>query len=748
MLTTRKWHGTWIAGTPGWIDTGRDWRDDQKRYTLPAPYLRKRFTLKEFPKSAVLYLASGGYHELYVNGAKADDRVLTPCVSQFDVHVNYLEYDLTSLLKAGENAITVILGNGEFNANTSEVWNFIHAAWRDFPRMLCDLVVDGELALKSDNTWKKADSPIVFDSFRSGETYDFSKEIPGVFEADFDDSAWQNAFAVRPVAGALIREDMEPCRVCQVAEPVEIRKVRGDQMLFDMGKNYTGWAEVELELADDVTEPLEVVLEFGEQLKEDGTAERTNIATFALDGWEHQIGRMYLTPGRKSFLWRPHFTYFGYRYIHLRCSQLDKIHVTRMQALFIHNDFPSLGNFTSSNATLNQLQEVTRQSFLTNFTGIPTDCPHREKNGWTGDHSLAMATGYWNYDALKAYKNFLQVFVDTQRPSGELAPIAPTAGWWWNCGPGWDYVLFQGAWEARRFFGDDSVIHDYYDAMRKYMGFADMMDVDGLMEYGLGDWCAPVPERRPSTRLTSSAWVFSMYQRMQVFAKMTGHEEDIPWYAKREAELRENILKEFLHADDTVEQDFLSSIACLVFFHICDDATAKRLADRLVAKVREIGHKCDFGIFGAKWIPRVLADYGYAEDALQIFLQPEYPGYVFMLKNGATTLWESFQGKDSRDHIMFGDLSAWCYEYLAGIQPRFDGPGFSKVELVPNVVSQLESFQAEHALPNGRAIKAGWKKENGKVIYTVELPEGTEATLRLPGKATQVVLAGQHSFEI
>jgi len=755
MTTTRKWDGLWIADNPSFIDCGREYGTDLKKYVRPAPYLRKRFVLSGPFQSAVLYLASGGWHELYVNGVKADDRVLTPCMSQFNVHVNYLEYDLTGLLRCGENAITVLLGNGAFNSQTNDVWNFNHTAWRDYPRMRCDLVVDGKLALRSDRHWKCASSPIVFDSWRSGEAYDFVKEIPGVFEADFDDSAWGEAFPVRPAPGELILEEMEPCRICEKSAPVSSRQLDGETICYDMGKSITGWAEVEIELAEALSEPVEMLLEFSDRLNPDGTADRPPIAAYTLAPWDFQTGRITLAPGGTKFLWRPHFTYYGYQFIHLHCKELKKIKLLRVEAQFIHNDFADVGDFTSSNEELNRLQAVIRRSFLTNFTGIPTDCPHREKLGWTGDHSMAMATGLWNFDAIKAYKHFLQIFVDTQRPSGELAPIAPNPGWWWNCGPGFDYVLFQGAWELYRIGGDDSVIRHHYDAMKRYLQFTEFMEVDGLVEYGLGDWGHPERElgenstRMASMRLVCSAWVYSMWERLAVFAKMTGHEADVSWAQSKAAQFRQNIRREFLHDDGSVDRyDQAASLACVLFFHFCTEEEAPALVARLVKRVRDFGHKADFGIFGAKWIPRVLGDYGYAEDALKIFLQKEFPGYGYMLEQGATTLWEFWNGKDSRDHTMFGDPSAWCFEYLAGIRPRFDGPAFMKVDLVPNVVPQLDSCQAHHTLPNGRGIQAGWQRQDGKALYTVAIPAGTQATLRLPGKAPQMLQPGEYSFEI
>ncbi|MGN0866465.1 MAG: family 78 glycoside hydrolase catalytic domain [Oligosphaeraceae bacterium] len=747
-----SWTAPWISAFPGWVNTGRVAARDLPAHVPPAPYLRRRFFLEEEPAAPCrLQLVSAGWHELYVNGEKADDRVLTPCVSQFNVHVNGVEYDLTGRLHQGWNALTVLLGNGLFNGDTSEVWNFLHASWRDFPRMSCVLTVGDRPVLISDPSWRCHESPLVYNSFRSGECYDFSREIPGVLQASFDDSDWKNAHVVRPPAGSVRWEEMEPCRICQRLAPVELRPLKDGEWMADMGTNLTGWARIELTFPEPLAEPREVRMLFGERLKpEDGTADRENVGMFILEGCANQESRALLCAGRDRFVWRQYFTYFGYRYIHIQGKGLQDAKV-KVEGLFIHNDFPQAGEWTSSSPALNRLQQVILQSYLSNFTGIPTDCPHREKNGWTGDCSLAMETGLWNFHARKAYKNFLRVFVDGQRPSGELPPIAPLADWYWNCGPGWDALLFVAAWNLLLYCGDDSPAREHYDAMKRYLAFSEQMEVDGLVEYGLGDWCAPVQQNIPATRLTSSAWICDMLEKFAFFARRFGQGEDARQAEARRERMKAALQKEYLREDGTVEQDWPSSLACFLYFGLCRDKTEEaRLAARLAEKVRADGHRVNFGIFGAKWIPRVLADHGFGTDALELFLQPNFPGYQDTLNRGATTLWETWNGDASLQHIMFGDPSAWCYQYLGGIRPRISEPAFAAVDLAPQFVPQLTSFQCRHSLPDGRELAAGWRREGKNALYQVRIPQGVKATLHLPGTPPREIPPGdsQYSAEL
>lgn len=745
-----SWTAPWISAVPGWVNVGRVAARDLPAHSRPAPYLRRRFFLEQEPASPCrLQLVSAGWHELYVNGEKADDRVLSPCVSQFDVHVNGVTYDLTGRLHQGWNALTVLLGNGLFNPDTSEVWNFLHAAWRDFPRMSCRLFLGDQEVLKSDNTWRCQESPLVYNSFRSGECYDFSREIPGVFQADFPDDTWENACVVRPPAGAVRWEEMEPCRICQRLTPVEIRPLKNGEVMVDMGTNLTGWAQVELEFPEPLAEPQEVRMLFGERLNpEDGTAERGNVNMFILEDCPNQESRAILAAGRQHFSWRQYFTYFGYRYIHIQGKGLENVKL-KVEGLFIHNDFPQAGEWTSSSPALNRLQQVVLQSYLSNFTGIPTDCPHREKNGWTGDTSLAMETGLWNYHAQKAYQNFLRIWVDGQRPSGELPPIAPVAGWYWNCGPGWDALLFVACWNLLLYCGDDSPAREHYEAMKRYLAFSEQMEVDGLVEYGLGDWCAPGRKVFPAFRLTSSGWICFMLEKFVFFARRFGHQEDARQAEVRRERMKAALRQEYLRPDGTVEQDLPASIACFLYFGLCQgEEEETRLVERLVRKVRENGHRVSFGIFGAKWIPRVLADHGFAADALELFLQPHFPGYQNMLLHGATTLWETWEGMDSLQHIMFGDPSAWAYQYLGGIRPRISAPGFAAVDLAPQMPPQLDSFQCRHRLPDGRELAAGWQRQGQEVVYRVHIPQGIQATLRLPGKAPQEIPEGDSQYRL
>ena len=228
----RKWTGRWISAR------GSGYPQDN---VSPAHYLRKTFFCAEKPQDAVIYLCGLGWHELYINGHKADDRVLAHSVTQYDRHVSFIEYNVAHLLQEGKNAVTVILGNGWYNCQTHVAWGLEKAAWRDFPKLLCDIFVDGELVACSDRSWKVGESPITFNALRNCQFYDARKEIPGVFEVDFDDSAWKNALLCNPPGGRIVPEVVQPCKVMQSYPAVSKRFVTCWESTYDFGVDLTGW---------------------------------------------------------------------------------------------------------------------------------------------------------------------------------------------------------------------------------------------------------------------------------------------------------------------------------------------------------------------------------------------------------------------------------------------------------------------------------------------------------------------------
>jgi len=711
MNTERQWTGFWI------------------RYEAdPAPYLRKRFELTAMPENAFLHLCGLGWHELYVNGRKADDRVLAPAVSQFDKHVSYISYDVTSLLKAGKNAITVLLGNGWYNCRTQEVWNFVHAVWLDSPKMLCDLECDGKIVMSSDDSWKVHPSPILFNQLRNGEKYDARLEISGVYDSDFDDSCWRNADYCNPPGGVIVKEEMEPCRICaKIAGTPHEFLTR--ELVYDFGVNLTGWCELEAEGPAGA----EIVLIYSERILDNGDITRENISMF-IKGGDCQTDRYFLKGNGKE-VWHPRFTYHGFRYCKV-CWYVPDVKVNKLTAHFIHNDFVEIGKFESSSKMLNTLQKITRQSYLSNYTGIPTDCPHREKNGWTGDAQLTMETGLWNFDVAKAIAHFEQVLADTQRPNGQLPGIAPASGWGynWGSGPAWDIYLFEAPARIALFTGNDALFLRYLPQMELYLDYCrSMAHEGGLVAFGLGDWCCYDHAKMTPPELTCSAYYFYA-------AKLISRYK--PEYANTAEAICAAINRKYYKGNGIYANGERTAMACALYFGIAEESERSKVADALVMAIRKSKHKAGFGILGAKYIPRALADYGYADDAFQVITQPEFPGWGWWVNHGATSLHESWNSSSSLNHIMFGDISAWMYQYAAGIVPLAATPGFSHFRLAPCFINGLDFVRAEHRSPFGM-IRVSWKRTANGIEYECEIPKGSTADLCVNGKTEQSLTGHQ-----
>lgn len=725
MNTERNWSGYWInsgrgMGTP-------------TTATPAAPYLRATFECKSTPGKATVFLCGLGWHELYVNGRKADDRVLAPVATQFDRHVSWIEYDITPFVRPGKNAVAVLLGNGWYNCQTAEVWSFDKAPWRDLPKLICDIEIDGVTIAKSDTSWKTHDTPVTFDALRNGEFYDARLEIPGFADPDLDDSSWKNAAQCNPPGGRIVKEELEPCKVMKHYSAIAAKHLDSNATIYDFGTNLTGWCRIKIKGPAGTR----IKIVYSEHVRPvSGDIDREYIAMFVKSG-EFQTDEYILKGSEEPEIYEPRFTYHGFRYA--KVYQWDgRAKLLDIQACFVHNSFRQAGEFESSDRILNALQRNTVQSYLSNFTGIPTDCPHREKNGWTGDAQLAMETGLWNFDCEKACTHFLQIVADTQRPSGQLPGIAPSGGWGynWGSGPAWDSILFEYPWRMYLFRGNTENIRRHYRAMGLYLDYCAGMAENHLVRFGLGDWCHHDRRRIAPVELTSSAYYYYDVTRMVEFANILGKENDAKGYTELAEQIRENFNRKFNNGDGTYADGSWTALAAALYFHLAEETDRARIAEKLVGMVRANGHKTDFGILGAKYVPRVLADCGYADDAFHLITQTQFPGWGFWIENGATSLWEQWNGTSSQNHIMFGDISAWMFEYLGGAVPLKETPGFKHFLLKPALIPSLSHVRMRHETPFG-TLRSEWKRENGKIQCEFEIPQGTSADILLPGSTVE-----------
>jgi alpha-L-rhamnosidase len=378
---------------------------------LPAPLLRREFRVDSPVAEAVVHVCGLGYCELHLNGGKVGDRVLDPVVTQYDRRVRYTTYDVTSELHQGANAIAAVLGNGWYNCHTTDVWHFDKASWRDYPKLLLQLEItyaDGEReVLVSGSDWRVGESPIRFDGLRNGETYDARREMAGWDRPGFDDSAWARAGVVAGPGGELEPQTAPPCRVVETLTPVDVRVLGPGHAVFDLGQNMAGWARLHARGPAGT----EVTLRYAEKLAPDGTVDQGNINSFIKSG-DCQTDRYTLKGTEGEEVWEPRFTYHGFQYVEVT-GYPGTPTVESLEGRVVQTDFDRVGTLSTSDPELNRLQDCTLWAYRGNFVGIPTDCPHREKNGWTGDAQLAAETGLMNFAAAPAYREWLATLVDT-----------------------------------------------------------------------------------------------------------------------------------------------------------------------------------------------------------------------------------------------------------------------------------------------------------------------------------------------
>ena len=696
-----------FGGNPKWIS------GDTKAAEKPAPIVYRDFRLDAVPSQAEITLAVAGWHELSVNGRRVGDEVLSPVTCQPDRRISSMTRDITKFLRKGENRIEVLLGNGWFNCFTEDVWGFFAAPWRDAPMIRGTLEVDGRQLLVTDGEWRACDSPIIFNALRNGEWYDARKE--GLREND------RPATVVKyPPYAAVSPEDAAPCRAFDPIPPVRSFPAGDGGTIYDFGSNRAGWCEIEVSGETGA----KVVIDYDEALTPSNTL-RGNVVMFQRRAGEPRPCQHdeYILAGRADGeRWHPRFTYHGFRYAQVRTT--GTVELKSIRSVFVHSDFAEKGSFEISDPVFAKLLDATRRSYFSNFVGIPTDCPHREKNGWTGDAQLAMETGLWNFDGTDGYAHFLRMILDSQRRNGAIPCINPCTeefGFRWGSGPAWDAVLFEIPWQTFRFTGSDARAQEAFAAMKLYLDFIDeKTDDDGLVDCGLGDWCPPKGFKTAPVRLTDSAYVYEFNRRTAFWADRFADKNAAAKCRARGEAIRAAFNRVFYKGNGVYADGQPTALAAALYFPgLCADGESDKVAEALVRRIREGQHKAAFGILGAKWVPRVLSEHGYNEDAWRLFVQPEYPGWArWMTKYD--TLWENWEDTTtSFNHIMFGDLSAWAFEYLAGI--KITGPGFEKVVIKPYLPEGVDSFSASYESPKGK-IKVHARRLNGQPIYETVLP--------------------------
>lgn len=695
------------------------------------PSLRgiKSFVLGRAPKSASVRVSGLGAFVLYINGRRVGDEVLSPAFTDYQKTVLFCEYDVTELLIKGKNTVAIEVGAGFFNQSTNDVWSFAHAPWRDGEKFILSLISDWREVLFTDRTWRLTNSgPRYHTAIRQGEYYDATLE-DGWLDGGFDASSWSCAALVSPPGGILVKQALPPIRICETVRPVS-RKRGKNGIIFDFGRNISGVCRIKMS----APRGTQIKLSYGEQLTE-GKDEISKYGISMHVDCKEIYTDKYTFRGEGTESFAPEFVYHGFQFAEVSGAEPAQ---DEIEALFIHTDLCDKGSFYSSDSMFNWLISATNTSFLSNFHGFSEDCPHREKNGWTGDAVISVHHAVYRYEMKEAYKKWLRDIVDTQLPSGQISCIAPTGGWGyvWGCGPAWDSALFAIPEAIYRETGDTECFDTVFDAAEKYLEYAKQYeDADGLVLFGLGDWCPPRdsngnPCPVVSNEFSDCCQYLNMLRIMSLMCKTRGEDEKADMYSERAARLLSATRKKYVRGDD-VDNSTASARAIAIYYGIVEGDTARAVADKLAEQTKAAGYTVLCGILGMKAFFSALSEHGHIDTVNKFVHCEEYPSYGFWRKSGATSLWESWSEQTtSRNHHMYSEVARWIYRYIGGI--RNDGIAYDKCTFAPYIFADKASASSSTETPRGK-LSIAWSYENGKFKAALTVPDGTEATLRVKG---------------
>jgi alpha-L-rhamnosidase len=732
LLKEKDWKAKWISKrehrvfrTKGTVILGEHRGEYIQSHAI---YFRQDFEVKPGVKRAIAHICGLGYYELRLNGKKVGDAVLEPAQTDYNKAALYSTYDLTELIQT-KNAIGVVVGNGRM----------IKSYGYDQPKLIAQIEIEyengGRERLVTDDSWKVAFGPLTENGIYSGEKYDAREEQPGWDEANFEDYSWgERAVTVQgpPVDSRLL----PPIRVTGLIRPKSLASPEPDVHLFDFGQNFAGWARLRVQGPRGAT----VSMRYAELRHEDGTLNTSS-------NQNAEARDVYVLRGGGSETYEPRFTYHGFRYLELKGFPGEPT-LDSVEGCLVHTDVPPAGDFSCSHPLINQIHQNVLWGQKSNLMSIPTDCPQRdERHGWLGDAHLAAEEAILNFDMAAFYTKYLEDIRLAQKEDGSLPDtVPPYFGHLYPADPAWGSAYIILAWNMYQFYEDKKILERHFLPLKKYIEFL-RANAEGhiLKKLGkYGDWCPPgsIGPKKTPLELTST-WFY--YHDVAIFSKIAqvlARNDDFRSYGRLAEEIKEAFNKAFLGeeeykavhisaADRLTNQT--SNILPLYLEMVPAGKKAKVIARLLHGLEQDQDFHLDTGIIGTRYLFDVLTQNGAFEAAFRTATQASYPGFGYMIAEGATTLWERWEkltrgGMNSHNHIMLGSIDAWFYRAIAGL--RCLEPGWKRILVNPPLFDGLRSATAAHETPRGE-VSVEWERGDNSLQLAIAVPVGAEAEIRL-----------------
>ncbi|MDB4055275.1 glycoside hydrolase family 78 protein [Akkermansiaceae bacterium] len=696
-----------------------------KQY-LPAPYLRKEFTVATGVKRAIVYATAQGVYELSLNGQRVSNDVFMPGWTDYKQRIYYTAYDVTDLLKEGPNAIGAILGDGWFRGNISCIGQ---NKYGNKLRLKAQLHIDYQNGqseiLATDSDWKASYGPILESDMQAGEVYDARLEMPGWSQAGFDQSSWSPI-----VTGASLKPLLQaypgvPVRAVKELPAVKVSEPTPGTYVFDLGQNFSGWARLKVngQAGDEVT------MIFAEMLKDDGSAYTINLRSArAVD--------TYVLKGGGEEVWEPRFTFHGFRYVQVTGLK-EKPTADTITGIVLYSDSPESSSFECSNPMVNKIQENIVWGQRSNYLEVPTDCPQRdERLGWTGDTQVFIRTGCYNQDVSEFFTKWMVDLMDTQNRQGLFGNQAPV--FHGHGAAAWACAGIICPWTIYKVYGDTRMIETHYDAMVRYMDACGKDGLGGRKVHTWGDWLAP--GGRPPTAFISAAYHAYTTSLMAEMAVALGKIDDATKYNKQFQDIRAHFQKTFVKPDGKIESELQTAYCMALSFDLLSAAQRKQAEAHLIARIKADNYHLSSGFLGIPILLPTLTDMGRSDIAYRIIQNTTFPSWGYSIEQGATTIWERWNSysKDrgfgdvkmnSFNHYSLGACGEWMFRSMLGIET--DGAGFKKITMKPELGEGITWAKGHYDSIHGR-IGSDWKIENKTFHWNIIVPANTSATVYLP----------------
>jgi alpha-L-rhamnosidase len=747
LLHRSDWKGEWIGLGEADPDagheppSGEELDDPLLRGLKPSPYLRKTFELDGAVRRARLYATARGVYELYLNGHRVGNHVLAPGWTDYDARVQYQTYDVTGMLRTGENVIGGILGDGWYTGYFGFDPKRRGAHYGRRPQLLAQLEVEYEdgstQIVASDGSWRSSTGSILFSDLLIGESYDAREEMPGWDSTGFDDAGWRPVSVEETGDALLVAQPDEGIKVTQEVQAREVARLDDGSYVFDMGQNMVGW--VRLRVSGEAGRT--VTIRHAEALNPDGTIYTTNLR-FA------RAKDSYTLKGEGEEVYEPRFTFHGFRYVEV-IGYPGEPPLDAITGRVVHSATPPTGSFECSSEVVNKLQENIVWGQRGNFLSIPTDCPQRdERLGWTGDAQIFVSTASFNMDVAAFFTKWMVDVEDAQSSEGafpDVAPLLPMSLDLSRGAPAWGDAGIIVPWTIYRFYGDTRIVEKHYGAMTRWMDYLHEANPDLLRKNKLGnnygDWLSPFGDATPRDLLATAYWAYDA-KLMAEMARTTGRDGDAAAYEELFENIKDAFNEAYVGPYGRVKGDTQTGYVLALHMGLLPEALRAAAAEHLVRTIEEKNWHLSTGFVGVGYLCPVLTEAGYPDVAYRLLNNETYPSWGYTIRNGATTIWERWDGwtedngfqspnMNSFNHYSLGSVGEWLYRYVAGIDLDPDRAGFARFLVRPCPGGGLESAKAEYDSVHGR-IESSWQIADGTFRLRVVVPANTEATVHVP----------------